>query len=38
VADRAALGTIDREAEFALGLDFIVAGVERLMRSMVTAG
>ena len=35
VADRAALATIDREAEFALGLDFIVDGVERLVRSMV---
>jgi AcrR family transcriptional regulator len=33
VADRADLGTIDRDAEFALGLDFIVDGVERLVRS-----
>jgi len=37
VADRAAMGTINRDAEFALGLDFIVAGVERLVRSTVGA-
>jgi AcrR family transcriptional regulator len=37
VADRTALGAIDRDAEFALGLDFIVAGVERLVRSPVGA-
>jgi AcrR family transcriptional regulator len=35
VADRTAIGVIDRDAEFALGLDFIVAGVERLVRSVV---
>lgn len=37
VADRAALASIDRDAEFALGLDFIVAGVERLVGSRVGA-
>jgi len=37
VADRAALGSVDREAEFALGLDFIVDGVERLVCSQVAA-
>jgi AcrR family transcriptional regulator len=35
VADRAALATLDRNAEFALGLDFIVDGVEQLVRSML---
>jgi hypothetical protein len=37
VADWAALGSIDREAEFALGLDFIVGGVERLVCTQVAA-
>jgi AcrR family transcriptional regulator len=31
VAERCALGPLDRDASFDLGLDFIVAGVERLM-------
>lgn len=35
VADRAALGTIDREAEFALGLDFIIDGVDQLVCAQV---
>jgi AcrR family transcriptional regulator len=37
VAERAARGAIDRTAEFSLGLDFIVQGVERLVQMTLPA-
>lgn len=35
VADCCALGPLDRDASFALGLGFVVAGVERMMESVL---
>lgn len=38
VAARVALGTPDRDAEYALGLDFIVAGIERMVDLVTSRG